>query len=237
MKFDVEKIFEMQEEQKAVRKILDRKRLEWMALISILIHVLLIYVVLPEFHKVERVETQKKRYVTVRRWKTPPPQTQQKKVAKKQVQKKKRRFKPIPDPTPDDPEIEQDFEIEPEIQYDIPEDAEIIFGDPEGPPAPEIGDGPIRITGEVVRPVLIKKVNPIYPEMARKANIEGIVIVEAIIDKGGKVIDARILKSMGKSGLDEAAIDAVLKWEFTPATLNGVPVSVYMSLTVVFKLT
>jgi len=97
--------------------------------------------------------------------------------------------------------------------------------------------GPIRITSDVIPPKIIKRVEPRYPEMARKANIQGIVIIEAVISKTGKVVDARVLRSMGKSGLDEAAIEAVMQWEFTPATLNGVPVDVYMTLTVDFRLT
>jgi periplasmic protein TonB len=61
------------------------------------------------------------------------------------------------------------------------------------------------------------------------------VIVEAIIDKDGKVTNVRVLKGL-PMGLDQAAVDAVKNWRFRPATLNGRPVSVYYSLTVNFRL-
>ena len=73
------------------------------------------------------------------------------------------------------------------------------------------------------------------PEIARKARIQGVVIVEAIIDKEGNVTNVKILKGL-PMGLDSAASDAVSKWKFRPATLNGKPVAVIYNLTVNFRL-
>jgi protein TonB len=64
--------------------------------------------------------------------------------------------------------------------------------------------------------------------------VQGLVIVEATIGRDGRVTEARLLRSIPM--LDQAALDAVNQWEFTPTLLNGVPVPVIMTLTVNFTL-
>lgn len=97
-------------------------------------------------------------------------------------------------------------------------------------------EAPLRVGGNVARPEKISAPPPAYTEPARKARLQGVVIVEAIIDTQGNVADARILRGM-PLGLDRAALDAVEKWKFKPATtLEGKPVKVYYTLTVDFKL-
>jgi protein TonB len=98
-----------------------------------------------------------------------------------------------------------------------------------------VDDAPIRIGGEVVPPELITKVQPVYPEIARKARVQGVVIVEAIIDKQGNVIEGRILRGL-PMGVSEAAVAAIQRWKYRPAMLNGRPVSVYLTVTVTFTL-
>lgn len=93
----------------------------------------------------------------------------------------------------------------------------------------------LRVGGDVKAPVATYRVDPAYTEVARKARIEGIVIIEAIIDQNGNVTDARILKGL-PLGLDQAALEAVKKWKFRPGTLNGQPVPVIYNLTVVYRL-
>ena len=100
------------------------------------------------------------------------------------------------------------------------------------PPKP---DAPLRVGGDVKAPVAISKVDPQYPEVARKARISGIVILECTINKNGDVTDVHVLKPL-PFGLDQAASDAVRKWKFKPGTLNGQPVDVLFNLTVQFKL-
>ena len=100
--------------------------------------------------------------------------------------------------------------------------------------APKI-EAPLRVGGDVKAPVVINRVEPVYPEVARKARISGIVIVECIIDKGGNVTNVQVLKPL-PFGLDQAAVDAVKRWKFKPGTLNGQPVDVIFNLTVNFKL-
>lgn len=94
---------------------------------------------------------------------------------------------------------------------------------------------PMRITAEVKQPVLIKKVDPQYPEIARRARIQGIVILEAVITKTGTVEDVRVLRSLHPI-LDQSAISAVKQWKYQPAMLNDRPVKVYFTVTVNFTL-
>jgi TonB family protein len=92
-----------------------------------------------------------------------------------------------------------------------------------------------RVGGDVRAPIVVNRVEPVYPEQARKDRIAGVVILEALIDKTGVVRDVTILKNLPE-GLGEAAVDAVKQWRFKPATRNGEPVDVVFNLTVMFKL-
>jgi len=93
---------------------------------------------------------------------------------------------------------------------------------------------PIRVGGAMTSPVKIRDVRPFYPETAREARVQGIVIVEAVISTSGEVEDARVLR--GNPMLDSAALDAVRQWRYTPSLLNGQPVSVIMTVTLNFTL-
>jgi TonB family protein len=107
-----------------------------------------------------------------------------------------------------------------------------------GPPKKVIAadhDGPFRVGGDVMAPVVVNRVEPLYSEEARKARIGGIVILEVVIDRTGVVKDARVLRPL-PFGLDQAALDAVKQWRFRPGTLNGAPVDVIFTLTVNFML-
>jgi len=111
----------------------------------------------------------------------------------------------------------------------------VMGGIVEAPPEPE-PEAPRRVGGDVMAPVAISRVPPVYPELARKARISGVVIIEAIIDKQGQVRNARVLKGL-PMGLDRAALDALMQWRFRPGTLNGRPIDVIFTLTINFTLT
>ncbi len=96
-------------------------------------------------------------------------------------------------------------------------------------------EGPLRVGGDVKAPVAVKKIEPNYTDVARKASIVGIVIVEAIIDEHGNVDNVKVIKGL-PMGLSEEAVTAVRKWKFRPGTMNGKAVPVIFNLTVNFTL-
>ena len=117
----------------------------------------------------------------------------------------------------------------------------IVVGDPDPgaivapppmapPPAPQ---QPMRVSG-VRQPQKIRDVQPTYSTFALAARVEGVVIIEATIGVDGRVVNAKVLRSVPL--LDESALEAVRQWVYTPTLLNGVPVPVIMTVTVQFKL-
>jgi len=101
---------------------------------------------------------------------------------------------------------------------------------PPPPPPPPV----VHVGGDIKPPRKVVDVAPVYPLLARAARVEGIVILEAVIAEDGSVRDVRVLRSQAL--LDEAAVEAVRQWRFTPTLLNGQPVPVVMTITVAFKL-
>jgi len=83
-------------------------------------------------------------------------------------------------------------------------------------------------------PEAIKKVQPEYPDLARQANMEGTVIIQALVGKDGKVRETKVVKSV--SVLDDAAVQAVKQWVFKPALSNNKPVAVWVAVPVRFTL-
>jgi protein TonB len=110
----------------------------------------------------------------------------------------------------------------------------ITGGIPEPPPPPPPPAAPVRVGGNIKAPQKVKHVNPTYPPIAQSARVQGVVIIEATIGPDGAVKDAKVLRSIPL--LDQAALDAVRQWQFTPTLLNGVPVPVIMTVTVQFTL-
>lgn len=97
-------------------------------------------------------------------------------------------------------------------------------------PSPE----PVRVGGTIRQPLKVRNVDPAYPAIAQAARVQGVVIIEATLSPDGRMMNARILRSVPL--LDQAALDAVRQWEYTPTLLNGVPVPVIMTITVMFTL-
>jgi TonB family protein len=105
-------------------------------------------------------------------------------------------------------------------------------------------DGPVTVTRVAVRrlkvggsvrpPKKLVDVRPEYPEEARAARVEGVVILGIVIGEDGSVIDSTVLRSI--PALDQAALEAVSQWEFEPTLLNGEPVEIEMAVTVNFRL-
>lgn len=87
----------------------------------------------------------------------------------------------------------------------------------------------------VTPPRAVEKAAPTYPEEARKIRLQGVVIVQVVIEKDGSVSRTRILKGLHPT-LDEAAVEAIRQWRFEPALLDGEPVAVQYHLTINFRL-
>jgi protein TonB len=105
---------------------------------------------------------------------------------------------------------------------------------PDPPAVTDTPRGPRRVGGAVREPRKTVDVRPIYPAMALSARVEGVVILEAVINERGDVERVSVLKSVPL--LDGAAVDAVSRWKYTPTLLNGAPVAVLMSITLKFTL-
>ena len=206
----------------------DNKTFRYSFGLAVLLHAILLIVKLPDVYgKVVAPPPKPKVFVVQQvRFKPPPPEVEQ------QIPKPKSKKVPIPDPTPDEPEP---IRIDEPDEIDIPEVDDLdLWNLPEAPPPPE-PSGPIYVTGDVTKPAKINEVKPQYTEIARKARIQGVVILQATIDKNGDITDVKVLKGL-HMGLSEAAVTAVKQWKFKPATLNGKPVAVYYNLTVNFQL-
>jgi TonB family protein len=96
------------------------------------------------------------------------------------------------------------------------------------------GAGAARVGGTIKAPTKVKDVRPVYPADAQRNRIAGTVIIEARLDPNGRVSNAEVVASI--PALDQAALDAVSQWEFTPTLLDGEAVPVIMTVTVSFRL-
>jgi protein TonB len=208
----------------------DKKYVTWGFVAAVIIHIVFLVVPLPNFDRA-LVPKKDKNVVVVRKYVPPPPKIERKQIVKKKLTRKV----PIPDPTPDEPEPIR--EPEPEIQPDyLPPDAEFLIGIPEAPPP----QGPLLAgVGGVTNPMRIAEsyIQPVYPELARKAKIEGKVFLQAIVQKNGDIGEVSLLRCNRPGlGFEESAIGAVEQWRYQPATQSGKPVDVFITVIVDFTL-
>lgn len=106
-----------------------------------------------------------------------------------------------------------------------------IYGPDPNPGEPKV------VTEDITPPVKIRAPQPAYPKKARRKHIEGVVILQAVIDRTGKVRDIKLLKGLYPL-IDQSAIEAVRQWAFEPARIKytGEPVAIYYTLTINFQL-
>jgi TonB family protein len=101
------------------------------------------------------------------------------------------------------------------------------------PPEPDIRpEGPVVVGGDVKEPHLVYSVLPIYPLVAKEANVQGDVVVKTTIDKDGHVTHMEVVS--GPTMLRQPAIDALKRWRYEPSKLNGQPIAVQMFVTLKF---
>ena len=206
----------------------DRRSLRVSLVVAVIFHLALLWVTLPAMSGPEIPEAEKPKVVMLTptpKWKKPPPQPPE--TPKQDV-----REIPMPDDTPHEEEQIVLDEPPPPVQDRTTDIIDLHI--PDAPPIME-PDGPVIAGGEVERPERVHYVDPLYPEIARRARIDGTVILEAIIAKDGTVKDLKVLKGRPFQ-LTEAALAAVKQWRYSVSTLNGKPVEVKMTVTVIFNL-
>ena len=157
------------------------------------------------------------------------------------IQQTKQENRPPPPPKPPIPieapsdDVLEDIEIE-----DTEIDFEAEIEAPPPPPKEEIEEEPTYFVAVEEMPGPIGGIKAIqekivYPEIAKRAGVEGKVYVLAFVNEQGEVTKAQIIKGIG-AGCDEAALSAVLKTRFTPGKQRGKPVKVQVSIPIIFKL-
>lgn len=111
----------------------------------------------------------------------------------------------------------------------------ILSGTPKAyiPPAPA-PKAPVRVGGRVMAPRALAAPDPIYPALAKQARIAGDVVIDAVIDVKGNVVEMQVLS--GHPLLVPAALDALRKWKYQPTILNDEPVPVQLIVTIKFRL-
>lgn len=147
----------------------------------------------------------------------------------------------IPKPVADEEVLDDDVVLATreelaEIIYDptadMEGDGDIVIDIDESEYLPEYGEFvAVEIPAE-----MISEVKPKYPSLLRTAGIEGVVWVQALVDKTGTVRRAQVAKSSGVEGLDEAAVKAAYKNKYKPGIQNGRPVSMWVTYKVEFVL-
>jgi periplasmic protein TonB len=107
-------------------------------------------------------------------------------------------------------------------------------------PAPAAAADPVPTLGQYVYvdqlPAEVKVVEPVYPDLAKQAGVEGLVLVNVLVGKDGRVMDARVDAKNSVLLLDDAALDAARQWVFTPALANNHPVMTWVALRFRFTL-
>ena len=93
---------------------------------------------------------------------------------------------------------------------------------------------PIRVGGNVQESKLIHRVEPVYPEEAVAAGIQGVVIMVVTVNERGVVTDVHVVS--GHPFLKRSAVDAVSRWRYLPTFLNGEPVPVAATVVVTYKI-
>jgi TonB family protein len=205
-------------------------------LIAVVLHIGFFLVQMPELISSPDWVSSKQKVYVVQQVQFKPPATAVEQLKPKPQEK--RRLVPVPDPTPDEPEpipIEEIEFVEPD--FDLAEMA-IGLGIPDAPAGDRLaasGPDALPVGGDVLPPVKVYAPSPPYTEDARKGRVQGIVILEAIIDVMGRVDRVEVLKGL-PFGLTESAVEAAAAWTFEPATRNGVPVPVFFNLTIRFSL-
>ena len=142
------------------------------------------------------------------------------------------------EPAPDDqrPDTGATTSAEPAIPFEEPPQPPPVEEAPQPEPVASAGDGVYpAVPPGGSQPVVIRRTPPRYPTSARRAGVEGIVVIRAIIRRDGSVDNVEVLRDLPK-GLGDAAAESVRNWRFRPAEYQGRPIDVYYTVTVNYRL-
>ena len=109
-----------------------------------------------------------------------------------------------------------------------------MFGNGNAPKVQVAVQKKINISAGVAVGMLIQKVTPIYPPIAKAARVSGTVVLQATISKQGTIVNPRVIS--GPAMLQQSALDAVRQWRYRPYLLNNEPVEVDTTVNVIFTL-
>jgi len=143
---------------------------------------------------------------------------------------------PKPKPKPEKPVVEAPkAPVAPSPEEELQEEPPIVESAPEleQPPSPP---AVFEATDLDEPPRAVFKVEPRYPELARRAGKEGRVILRILITRTGEVARVLVVGGQDRLGFAEAAVDAVERWRFAPPTVGGKPVDVWCTLPIRFTL-
>jgi protein TonB len=143
----------------------------------------------------------------------------------------------IPPPPKEIPRPQVPVAAEPDEEVEEEETIEETVLDIDDlPPAPPPPPSEVKIYSFYEEPpVPVYNPPPEYPDLARRAEIEGTVMLRCVLSETGDIIDAQVIKSVTQA-LDEAALRAVRQWKYQPAKNNNIPVRVYLVVPVAFRL-
>lgn len=194
-------------------------------LASILMHTLLLWVVFPAAAQMVANANDDNNVITQY---VPPPQKKEQPKMKRVMIKTSAAV--IPDPTPNAPEPASEYAWE-------DDDNQGPLGESDWTYDPGADNATFADGVKVKLPECFYKPIPIYPELARKARIKGVVVVQATWDTNGRITNARVITSPGKQfGFDDAALAALSQWKCNPATVSGRKVEVYGNVTINFTM-
>src|SRR6266478_4781600 len=106
-----------------------------------------------------------------------------------------------------------------------------LVGDSKQPSSPAT---PLSVGGDVKQARLLFSVSPVYPTLAKNQHVSGSVMVDALIDPNGRVTTMKVVS--GPTLLQQAAMDALKQWKYQPASLDGKPVAMHLTVTIQFRL-
>jgi protein TonB len=197
---------------------------------ALVVHVLAFAMTWPSFAKQEvepeRVILRPIQLTQIEVPKPPPPSAVQPRKIPKKV--------PIPDPTPDEPEVVEREVEEPDLHFD--DQLLDPFENIRVPtPPPELETTKVRVHFDVDPPRVLHRVPPQYTQAALHAHVEGPIVLELTIGTNGRVRESKVLRSL-PLGLTEEAIKAVSQWQFEPCLYGGREVEVLYILTVNFRI-